>query len=202
MPDYSDMARVLAPALAAYFHDYAGSRDLGRGTALPLTADVRGGLLAGDRFFRTDLGWACYYDGTRWLTQHEVAHPLKINDTTAPVTYALAGNSVTVQSPYRSDFSLYIMRVSSITSVAATNNATNFWTYTLRALLADGTSATTIHTFTTAADAAGVGSSHDSAPSTTAIISSRSYVDIVVTKTLSPGALTFWSTVYYRLIIT
>lgn len=152
-------------------------------------------------FFDTVAGFWVFWDGSRWLTVHETAHPLKINDTTAPVTYALAGNSITVQSPYRSDYSLYITRVASVTLVAATNNGTNFWTYSLRGLLADGTIALTIHTFSTAADAAGAQSAHDSAPNTNAVVGSRSYFDIVVTKTLAPGALTYWSTVYYRLVI-
>lgn len=154
-------------------------------------------------FFRTDLGWWCYYDGTRWLTVHETAHPLAISDAANPVTYSGAGNTITARSPYRGDYSLYVTRVATVTLVATTNNATNYWTYTLRAVVADGSSPTNVHTFNTSGDAAGAQSNHDAAPSVSPpVFASRNYFDIVVTKTLAPGALTFWSTVYYRMIVT
>ena len=40
---------------------------IGSGTSFLLSPS------AGDRYFGTDLGWLCYYAGTRWLTMHEYA---------------------------------------------------------------------------------------------------------------------------------
>ena len=193
---------MLVPYLEAWIPSHESTRDLGRGTAFPASADLPGGLQAGDRFFRTDLGWLCSYDGTRWLTVHEYSMPLEISNASTPVTYAAAGNTVASRIAYRNDYSLYITRVSTITIVATTNDGTNNWTYSLRALVGNGTSALTIHTFTTAADAAGTQSTHDAAPSNNAVVASRNYFDIVVTKNNAPGALTLWSSVYYRLIVT
>ncbi len=169
---------------------------IGSGAAFPASPAT------GRVFFRTDLGWWCFYDGARWLTTFETAHPLAISDAANPVTYAGAGNTIVQRTPYRSDYSIYVTRVATVTLVATTNNGTNFWTYTLRAVVADGSSPTNIHTFTTAGDAAGAQSNHDAAPSVAPpVFASRNYFDIVVTKTLAPGALTLWSTVYYRLVV-
>ncbi len=65
------MIQQLRNDLAPYFLSYDAVRDLGSDTAFPVSADITGGLQASDRFFRTDLGWACYYDGARWLTVQE-----------------------------------------------------------------------------------------------------------------------------------
>lgn len=166
------------------------------GTAFPT------GISSGFRFFRTDLGFLCYYDGTRWLTDFDTAHPLKINDATAPVTYAAAGSTITVQSAYRGDYGIYVTRVSAITTVATTNDGTNNWTVTLRASLA-GASVVTIHAFSTSADVAGTAATHDAAPSTLAAVTNKNLFDVVVTKNNAPGAITINGlTVYYRLIVT
>lgn len=145
-------------------------------------------------FFRTDLGWWCYYDGTRWLTAHE--YVLDADAATTPAD---------LSGPYewqmRQDYNPYVTRVSATTIVAATNNATNFWTVRFRGLALARGSATTIHDFTTAADSVANYSLKDSAPSTPTPTDDNT-IQVFVQKTLAPGALTIVSaSVAYRLIV-
>lgn len=65
--DMNDLARWLIASLKPYFLSFDGTRDLGRGTAFPLTADLPGGLQTNDRFFRTDELATYAYNGTAWV---------------------------------------------------------------------------------------------------------------------------------------
>jgi hypothetical protein len=72
----------LREELAPYFLSFDGTRDLGRGTAFPVTGDLPDGLLAGDRFFRTDLGRLYYYDGAAWAPLN-APHRARVQRTSA-----------------------------------------------------------------------------------------------------------------------
>lgn len=158
------------------------------------------GISTGFRFFRTDLGWWCYYDGTRWLTAHEYTAFILIN------TAAVSTTNFTSIGPaeLRTDYAPYITRCVVSYNVAATNNGSNYWTIDIRGINAAYTVATTIHTTNTSAATAGTWNQNDAAPSTSATPSNRSRLDILLTKTAgTPGNISCPSAmVYYRLIVT
>ena len=184
--------------LSAEFPRFTTSRNLGRGTAFPATADVPGGLRADDTFRRTDLDWDCFYDGTRWLTNFE----MQISEV---VTTFTATNNSAFDSVFRTDYAPFITRIVVVTSVATTNNATNFWTIGISGVnLAKG-AATTIYSFTTAAhtlatltltEVGGVSLTNQ------VLGANAQYWRVSVTTTLAPGTLTIHPTTFYRLIVT
>lgn len=145
-------------------------------------------------FFRSDLGWWIYNDGTRWLTAHE--YVLDADAATTPAD---------LSGPYewqlRQDYNPYFTRVTATTIVATTNNGTNFWTVRFRGLALARGSATTIHDFTTSGDSVANYSLKDATPSTPTPTDDNT-VQMFVQKTLTPGAITIVSaSVAYRLII-
>ena len=148
-------------------------------------------------FFRTDLGWWCYYDGTRWLTVHEYHIP-QIVTNYVQTAIALAGAGETA---LRTDFAPYFTRYAIQTNAAATNNGTNFWTITFRTLNSARSATTTLVTFTTAGDTAGAVVSRDAAPSTPNP-ANFTIAQVVAQGTLAPGALTIYSaSLFYRFIV-
>ena len=158
------------------------------GTAFPT------GISAGRQFFRTDLGFACYYDGTRWLTVHEYS-VTRFFDTPAAGTYLVA--------PLRGQYAPYITRRSLVIRTSATNTGANYWNITI--LGADGTQAatTTIDVATTAAQAASAWATTSAAPSATSTPANNAAIDLSIAATGVPSTLTgIGVTVFYRLIIT
>ena len=150
-------------------------------------------------FFRTDLGWACYYDGAQWLTLHEYHIPqIVTNYVQSAIGIAGAG-----ETALRTDFAPYFTRYAIQTNAAATNNGTNFWTITFRTLNSARSAATTLHSFTTAGDTAGVVTARDGTPGTTQAPANFTIAQVVAQGTLAPGALTIYSaSLFYRLIVT
>jgi hypothetical protein len=181
--------------LAPYFLSYDGTRDLGRGTAFPASADLPGGLQTYDRFFRTDLLFQCVYDGTRWLTLHEYVQPivyqsdLTVDTDTALTTVALSAA-----------LGIYVTRVSVITRVSTTNNGTNFWTITVQGINTAVSASDTIYSFNTSADAVNVYVAREGA--TLNVLTDDSWLRINAARTLTPGTLRIAVTAYYRLIVT
>jgi hypothetical protein len=163
-----------------------GKAKINCGTTFPLAP------AAGDVYFRTDLGFECYYDGTRWLTTHEYA------ESVTTTLFTANGNALASQA--RSDYAIYVTRVAISTDVLTTNNGTNYWTVTVRGLNAALT-ATTLLTFTTAADTVNVFTNHEAAPATNTP-ANRLFFDVLVAKTLTPGNIYTIVTIYYRLIVT
>lgn len=154
--------------------------------------------LAGTLFFRTDLGFLCYYDGTRWLTVHEYVLPLVPNRATVAV------NTIW-DTTIRIDYAVYLTRVALTTNVATTNNSTNFWTVTLQGVNLALSAATTFYNPNTGTtpDTAGVETDHGGTVSAgNATPTNRQFLRASVGKTLTPGNLTISCTVSYRLIIT
>lgn len=195
MPDYSAMARELAPALSVFFHDYESTRDLGRGSVLPLTADIVGGLQTGDRFFRTDLGFACYYDGTRWLTTHEYSvtlTPFGLN----PLPFAGAGPNTILLAALRTDVRAYYTRMALYMFTNTTNNAANYWVVTV----GDSTAAN-FWVPDTHLDA--VGQTTKDTANAVPGGASATYIGAQLTKVGAPGTVSaLHVTGWYRLIVT
>lgn len=101
---------------------------------------------SGRLFFRTDLGFLCYYDGTRWLTVHEYSTMLGWGDSAA-VSFAAAANVVRFAS-MRSDYTPWWTRAHFSYATGAVNDGANKLGYTFL-----DSNATTLWTFDTGGDA-------------------------------------------------
>lgn len=165
---------------------------LGGGSALPASAAT------GALFYRTDLGFLCYYDGTRWLTTNEYVMAAELT------TFAATNNSA-LDHAFRGDFIPYITRVAVVTNAAATNNGSNYWTITVAGVnLAKG-AADTIYSFTTAAHTAATFVQTDvgGGTLTTQLLTNRQYWRTACGITAgAPGALTIHTSIYYRFVVT
>lgn len=195
MSDFDQLAYNLRKPLSVYLHSYA-DLDLGIGTDFPTTGHDGAALQAGARRFRSDLGWACYYDGTRWLTVHE------LTATVLPITnFAANGGSQIIG--VRTDYQLFADHIAFWTRVNTTNNATNYWTVSMRAINTGVAAADTLYSFTTAADTAGIAAQRDVTP-TTQVPTNRTLLDCQFAKGGAggaPGTLDLTATLYYRLVI-
>jgi hypothetical protein len=189
-----DLIQQLRQDLAPYFLSYDGTRDLGRGTSFPASADLPGGLQTYDRFFRTDLLFECAYDGTRWLTLHEYVQPIKeqadytVNTDTELTTVALS-----------SAFGIYVTRVSVITRVSTTNTGANYWSIIAQGINTAVGASSAIYSFNTSADSVNVYVAREGVD--TNIPTNDSWLRLNVAKTGTPGTLRIAATAYYRLII-
>lgn len=98
-------------------------------------------------FYRTDLGFVCYYDGTRWLTVQEFACVVTIADN---ITVSFAATTAAVRTGMlRNDYAPYFTRATLYIQTGATNNAGNYFTYNLVT-----NTGTTIAAFNTGSDPA------------------------------------------------
>jgi len=160
----------------------------GEGTSFP------GSPSTGDRFFRTDLGWSCFYDGTRWLTDFELSHFFPYASG-----FAVDGDSGN-GSRIRGDYAIYVTRVSVSTYITGTNNGSNYWTVTLKTLHL-GVGVAQFRAFNSSADTHDVFTDHDSAADTPNPAYSYGMA-IYYAKVGSPGTFSYSANVCYRLIVT
>ncbi len=145
-------------------------------------------------FFRSDLGWWIYFDGTRWLTAHE--YEMNMPAFGSPFPYAGGAPATLLITPSRTDYAYYLLGARSYTLVNTTNNGTNYWGFQL---LDDN--AVNLWAFDTSGQAAGAGTLQ--AQGVMGAVALGSFLNLnIVTKTGAPGALAACSvTVWYRLII-
>lgn len=189
--------------LAAQIEPYLTmQRMVGVGTAFPASADVPLGLQAGDRFFRSDLGWECYYDGTRWLTCHEYALPL----TFASGGSGLPSYSAGLNTAYMntaSGYTAYWTRMACHTNAAATNNGSNYWTVTVQGINLAASAGTTIIAFDTSADTAGVRTNHSATVSAgNALPANNYFVSAILAKVGTPGNLEMTMVMHHKYVVT
>lgn len=160
----------------------------GAGTSFPASPATN------QLFYRTDLDWLCYYDGTRWLTVHEYA---------ASETRTALGAGTYVIGPLRQDYAPYVTRVARLINTGATNTGANYWTITVLGANATQAATTNIDVATTAAQAASTWATSDSAPSATATPANNAAFDFSLVATGAPSNLgTIVLVVHYRLIVT
>lgn len=161
-----------------------------KGTAFPAS-----GMPNGSLFFRTDLGWWCYFDGTRWLTCHEYESPHVLESTAVNGTQAAIRANGTAYAPY-------ITRVVCVVRVNTTNNGSNFWTIAVRGLSDTQAATTTIHTFTTSGSAVNTFVRGEANPPTNQTPANYSSFDIALSFGAgAPGSINVTTTIYYRLIV-
>lgn len=182
-----------------YSKDDAGTEKLlSSGPATGVSAGTTNpvGPASGDLFWRTDLGYLIYYNGTRWLTVEEfVAH---VDATTALMPITADGHSI-YYGMHGVDRDIWLVKWFVWNTVLTTNNATNYWTVTLKDV-----AGTSIATYNTSADTAGVKANHEAAIG--ALLGTTSPDDLGMqvdpAKTLTPGGIYIISTVTYRLVVT
>lgn len=144
-------------------------------------------------FYRTDLGWWIFYDGTRWLTVHEYEQALTpYFRNTQPYS---GGATSLLLAPTRVDYGALATRVKVYLDVAATNNGANYWSFAVKY----GT--TSVYTFDTSANSAGVAILKENAPNS--VVTSPGAISTfdVTGKTGAPGSVVVNCTIWYRLII-
>jgi hypothetical protein len=145
-------------------------------------------------FFRSDLGFACFHDGTRWLTQHVMA--TQVVDRTG---VANAEERVLVLSDTAWD--IYITDIQVNTYVDTTNNSSDYWTLEIQGQDLARTSESVAFTVNTSADAADTWIDH-SGPATDASPTNQITLISDVSSNDSPGTLDYTVQFYYRYIIT
>ncbi len=178
--DLRDTLEVLRKA------DAAG----GAGTTFPTSPTT------GFVFFRTDLNWSCVYDGTRWITAFTTPMVLLPNRSVVAATTIW-------DTRVRTDYALYVEAYAISTSVAATNNGTNFWTITCQGVNLALTAATTTFAPNTSADTAATETDHSGNVAAGNVApANNAYLRVSVNKTLTPGNLTIAVTAYVRWIVT
>lgn len=150
-------------------------------------------------FYRTDLNWLCFYDAgnTQWLTTQE--WPVVVTySTDLTATYAATTNAVRRGQP-RSSHAPFFTRAQVYTGLAAgTSNGANFWTVTLVAV----DNATTVWSFTTAADPAAANTPHSTNAVTAQPAAAENLIRMDLTRTGAPPNLSILGAIlFYRLVI-
>lgn len=168
----------------------ASSSGYAEGTAFPSSPTT------GDKFYRTDLNWLCFYDGTRWLTCTEYSEPIALASKIFISSIPDASGHIAV----RRDFQPYITTMTNSIRVSTTSNGSNFWTINL--LRYNSSSATsTVHTFNTSTLTAGVYTNMKQTINSP-LDSSAFFLAVEFARTGSPGLLGIFSSLQYRLIVT
>jgi hypothetical protein len=153
---------------------------------------------SGDLFFRTDLGFLIYYDGTRWLSMHEMV----VAANNSGVGLSATGEPAGSRGAVRSDYGIYLTRWAVTTFVSTTNTGSAYWVPEVeyRNSANAATSIATTSTGTTP-DAANTWIQHDVAVNAVLNSAART-IRFLATKTSTPGNLLMPCTLYGRLIIT
>ena len=153
---------------------------------------------SGDKFYRTDLNWLCFYDGTRWLTCHEYSQPIAIQDVLVPRASSAAAS--TGYLALRQDFDLFLTSLTVMSLVVSPNNGSNYWEYQFR-YKNSSNSATVITTLNTSTHTP-LTATDCSVTLNTPLNTAAIFLDFLVQGGAgSPGAAYPFATINYRLII-
>lgn len=146
----------------------------------------------GTRFFRTDLGMECYYDGTRWLTSQ--IFTVGYSDVLSKSTNGAVGR-------YNADpdYQVYLVKLSVTAYVNTTNTGSAYWNLEF-AWTNSANGFTTIQTNNTSANTPNTWQRYDMTLNQVLDATARK-MDLTATKTGSPGNLLLNSTLYYRLVV-
>ena len=147
----------------------------------------------GDRYWRTDLGLECYWDGTRWLSVNEyrAAHSLA---PAWPITVtAYLGNAAVDEA------SIYVTRFVVVAKALNTNDGSNYWTLSFVYGNSDSYGSTTGETPDTKAVGASAWARHSGSVAAAITVTNMS---INAVKTGNPGNLYTLPAIFYRRIVT
>jgi hypothetical protein len=183
-------ARLAVGAAGGALVSLNGTVAYNSGTSFP------GSKATGDRYWRTDLGLECYWDGTRWVTTQMFSMAAAASDS-------LDGASTNINyarmSPWHTTNDLWLDAFYASVYCATTNDGSNFWTLTFDKWNAAGAN-TNLATFNTSADTVNNYSTHR--VSIAAALGTFKHFTIATTKTGSPGAIYIGAHFTYRLIVT
>lgn len=165
---------------------------ISEGAAFPV------GVASGFRFWRTDLGIAFYYDGTRWVSetlyQGWIGTPdLPSGSSTSAVLHLVGPGPM-------GGLDWYVYKVEYGVRVLSTNNGSNYWFFdTYKATAASETAiGSTVNT-----SAISAGNRETLTVTVNAVVASGiEWIETVGQKTGAPGALYITALVTYRLTTT
>lgn len=168
-----------------------GGGAIPQGTSFPATPST--GLL----FFRTDFNWIMVYDGTEWITAHEI--PVVVTYSTDLTATYSATTSAVRRGLMRNSHQALLVRGEIFTGLAAgTSNGSNFWTVAVVAV----DNGSTVWSFSTAADSASANTLHTTT-SFSQPAAAESTLRIDLTKTSAPPNISILgATLFYRIILT
>jgi hypothetical protein len=145
-----------------------------------------------DQCFRTDRDLLYFYNGTRWLTVQLYKESLGSQDQLNP----FATNATMARmSTWFNDYDLWIETFYCFTYVVTTNSGVSYWTVDLKR----GLAANVIATFNTSADAANLHKGHKAAAGAL-LTTTEVEMEVVITKTGTPGSIYVAGAVTYRLV--
>lgn len=158
---------------------------LNKGSSFP------GSPSSGDVFFRTDIGWHFFWNGTYWLTTFELL---------ASIPYRFYSSTQTLESfAVRQDYRPYITRCVINALVQTTNNGSNYWYMACRAINQAYNSSDDLYVPTTSSISPDVRTHFYSQVNRLSTHNPLADFDWALTKSGSPGNIAFNSTIYYRL---
>lgn len=164
------------------------------GTSFP------GSVATGDRYYRTDIdgGISFIYDGTRWVSEQlfQAGH---ISDVVHGTTHA---NPTIFYVPAYANRDLWLVDMHLVTYIAATNDGSNYYTFTLNKFNAANANTTTGASFATSGDSASTWTRHTVAVDHLYDASTYIGMRIAGAETGSAGAVYWTGFVTYRLIAT
>lgn len=147
-------------------------------------------------FFRTDLGWWIYNDGTRWLTEDEYMIPVEtLQNHVGP---GILAGPVSI---LRTDYAPYFTRVETAATVTAPNNATNYWQVDIITINLAFAAVDVIYAYDTHLDTAGTRTLHATSAPAIPNPTNRQFIRGRFTTVLAPGALEMTISAWHRLII-
>jgi hypothetical protein len=196
--------------------DAAGDLAVGTGadTAAVLTKGAAGGVLAmgnaaviwnagtsfpgskatGDRYWRTDLGLECYWDGTRWVSTTLYTATLQTFGVLQPI--ATDNGNGPAAGLWGAKYDIWLVDWIQAVLVQTTNDAGNYWTIYLWDNLGN-----VLASFNTTGYTAGTYGSTTTALNA-ALASGRKSLQLSLNKTSTPGTIFVPGIVTYRLIVT
>lgn len=169
------------------------SGTIANGTAFPASPTVN------QRFFRTDLGLDCYYDGTRWLTVGLTTHGFVVTNTLMPISASVNDNLQAVVDNGASG--IWLERIVVNTYVSTTNNASNYWTVQPERYDTSGT-VTSVGSAISSASRSANTPYQDVISVGAALATTNIVLRLNAAKVLSPGVLHYRGAIVYRLIVT
>lgn len=157
-------------------------------------SDFPASPVTNQQFFRTDLGFDCYWDGTRWLTKQRYRAAEMNRDAQANAEE----RNILLKD---TNWDIYMTQVSVNTYVDTTNNTSDYWTVEVQGHNLARSAESVFYSVNTAADSANTWTDHSG---TATDASPTNQVEIIydVSSNGTPGALNCRVQVYYRYIIT
>lgn len=152
--------------------------------------------VVGQTFFRSDLGWWIYWNGTYWLTAHEYSSELHRGG------YAVTTDLL--QAALRTDYKPFFTRVAGSVLVATTLTASDYWIVYWMCRSVGEAQADWLHNpdIKPAMYAAGTWYHIEAAVNRASTLASPAKLAWYVQRVGNPGVISVEQVTFYRLIVT